>query len=106
MILAFLLKERPLFEDVELSCDAAPSSDTGNGILTVKVVPFPGTLFKEIFPFIRVASCLVMVSPSPVPPYFRVVEESDCWNLLKIISCRSEGKRWSQKIGHVAKVEF
>ncbi len=30
-----------------------------------------------------------MASPSPVPPYFREVEESACVNLLKIIFCSS-----------------
>lgn len=43
-------------------------------------LPKPGSLFTMIFPFISSTSCLVMASPSPVPPNILVVEGSTCVN--------------------------
>ncbi len=37
------------------------------------------------------ASSRLMASPSPVPPYWRLVEASACWNASKIIRCFSGG---------------
>ena len=48
-----------------------------------KVLPCPGVLSTPIVPPIIVASRCEMASPSPVPPYFRVVEPSACENAWK-----------------------
>ncbi len=42
----------------------------------VKVLPMPGVLCREIVPPISSTSCLLMASPSPLPPNLRVVELS------------------------------
>ena len=44
--------------------------------LKLKVVPRPGLLATRISPPIISTSRLLMVRPSPVPPYLRVVEVS------------------------------
>ena len=46
----------------------------------LKVLPRPGSLSTQISPPIISASRLLIVSPKPVPPYLRVVEESACIN--------------------------
>ncbi len=43
-----------------------------------KVEPCPGELVTPIWPRINSTSCLQMARPSPVPPYWRVVEASTC----------------------------
>src|SRR5581483_9519800 len=54
-----------------------------------KVAPAPGSLSTHIRPPIRDTSCEQMVSPSPVPPYFRVDDVSACENASKIVACLS-----------------
>src|SRR5581483_10482159 len=56
-----------------------------------KVLPCPGALSTPIAPPISSTSCLLITSPKPVPPYFRVVEASICENDLKSRSRRSSG---------------
>ena len=51
--------------------------------------PLPGSLVHPIRPPINSASPLLMAKPRPVPPYWRVVEESACVKLSKIISVLS-----------------
>ena len=43
-----------------------------------KVLPWPRVLSTPTVPPIRLASCLVMAKPRPVPPYWRVVVLSAC----------------------------
>jgi hypothetical protein len=57
----------------------------------VKVLPFPGTLRSWISPPSRLASSRLIASPRPVPPYFRLVPASACWNASKMIRCFSSG---------------
>ena len=48
-----------------------------------KVEPSPGALIRPILPPISSTSCRQMASPSPVPPNWRVVDESaweNAWN--------------------------
>ena len=56
-----------------------------------KVDPTSGSLSTLIDPPISLTSCSEIASPSPVPPYFRVVEVSICENALKRRSCFSGG---------------
>ena len=46
--------------------------------LTVKrkMLPLPSWLWTEMLPPINSQSCLLMASPSPVPPYMRVNDVS------------------------------
>lgn len=48
------------------------------------VAPLPASLSTVIFPPIISTSCAQIVNPNPVPPYFRVVEESACENASKM----------------------
>ena len=50
------------------------------------VEPMPGTLSTPIAPPIISASCFAIARPSPVPPYFRVVEPSACVKAVKILA--------------------
>ena len=43
---------------------------------TVNIEPFPASLATSISPPISSHKLLLMANPSPVPPYFRVVEVS------------------------------
>ena len=47
----------------------------------VNADPWPTTLSAWMVPLIRSASSLHTAKPSPVPPYFLVVEASACTNL-------------------------
>jgi len=47
-----------------------------NTAVKKNVDPLPSLLFTSIVPPMALTSCLQIVSPSPVPPYFRVVEAS------------------------------
>src|SRR5450830_2020706 len=75
--------------------DVNPATPADNGVdasgeLTVRqgtakrnVVPFSASLSQEILPCISSTSRLQMDSPSPVPPYFRLMELSawlNGWN--------------------------
>ena len=53
------------------------------------VVPLPGVLSTVRSPPIRRASRRLITRPSPVPPYFRVVELSACVNDWKSLACCS-----------------
>ena len=58
-------------------------SDEIYGYETVNVAPWPGWLSTPISPPIMLVSCREIASPSPVPPYLRVVDASTCvklWN--------------------------
>ena len=57
----------------------------------MKVLPCPGRLSSKISPPSRRASSRLMVSPSPVPPKVRLVDESACWKASKMSSCFSAG---------------
>ena len=48
----------------------------GAGKVNRKREPWPGVLSQDRFPPISCASCREIVSPSPVPPYSRVVDPS------------------------------
>ena len=53
------------------------------GTVNRKTDPDPGSLSAPMLPPINSTNCLQMASPSPVPPYFLVVEPSACtkgWN--------------------------
>ena len=49
----------------------------------------PGTLVSLSSPPNRCASSRLIASPKPVPPYFRDVPASACWNASKMIFCFS-----------------
>ena len=55
-----------------------------SGTVNQKVLPAPGSLSTPISPPIAATSWREMASPSPVPPYLRVVEESACEKVSKI----------------------
>ena len=57
----------------------------GSVIVKANVLPAPRRLDTVIEPPIMATSCEEMVSPSPVPPYLRVVELSACENDSKIV---------------------
>ena len=57
-------------------CLLAFSSPRLKTAVKLKVLPWPGSLSTQISPPIKFASFLLMVRPSPVPPYLRVVEVS------------------------------
>ena len=57
--------------------------------VTVKHEPSPTLLTTLISPPNICASCFAIARPSPVPPYLRVIDESDCVNLSKICSSLS-----------------
>ena len=59
---------------------ASASTPFDSGKKTVKVEPRPGSLATWISPPRSPAIFREMVSPSPVPPYLRVVAASACWN--------------------------
>ncbi len=54
-----------------------------------KVVPWPGSERREIRPPICSIRWLVMISPRPVPPYRRDMEESAWVNGLNSVFCFS-----------------
>ncbi len=49
------------------------------------------TAFKMDKPTEKLASSREIDNPSPVPPYFRFVLPSACWNASKITACFSSG---------------
>ena len=61
------------------------------GTYRVNVLPCPGTLSTRISPPSRRAISRLMDRPSPVPPYFRLVVPSACWNASKMSYCFSFG---------------
>ncbi len=54
------------------------------GTIRLKVEPLPGSETTLISPPSSRARLRLMLKPSPVPPYCRVVLLSACWNSLKI----------------------
>src|ERR1700733_3447008 len=56
-----------------------------------KLVPRPISLSNQILPPIIAANRADIVSPRPVPPYLRVVDESACVKGEKIDFCFSDG---------------
>jgi len=63
------------------------SGRRSNRAVNAKVLPRPGSLCTVICPPMRATSREAIVRPSPVPPYFRVVEVSSCSNARNIRSC-------------------
>ena len=57
----------------------------------MKVLPTSGVLCTAISPPSTRAYSRLMVSPSPVPPYLRVIDVSACWKASKILSSCSDG---------------
>ena len=57
----------------------------GRRTVTCMVQPDPSVLSAQMCPPISSARRLQMLSPSPVPPYFLVVEESTCVKFSKIV---------------------
>ncbi len=57
-----------------------------NGAVTKNVLPLPTSLVQPIRPPINSTKPLLMANPRPVPPYWRVVEESAWVKRSKIIS--------------------
>ena len=55
------------------------------------VLPSPASDSTQIRPPINSTICFEIESPSPVPPYSLVVEDSACVNFWKIASCLSRG---------------
>ncbi len=55
------------------------------------MLPPPGTLRSWISPPSRLESSRLIARPRPVPPYFRLVLASACWNASKMIFCFSSG---------------
>jgi len=53
------------------------------------VLPTRGALTSRISPPSRRESSRLIASPSPVPPYLRLVLPSACWNASKMICCFS-----------------
>jgi hypothetical protein len=60
------------------------SVEGAKNISTENVAPLPSSLWMEICAPMMSQSCLVMVSPRPVPPKRRVVEPSACTNGSKM----------------------
>ena len=55
------------------------------------VLPLPGSLSSQMRPPMSSISCRVIVSPSPVPPYRRVVLPSAWVKLSNTAACCSTG---------------
>jgi hypothetical protein len=55
----------------------------------VNVLPRFGVLSTRISPPRSAVICRLIVRPSPVPPYLRLVVPSACWNASKISCCLS-----------------
>jgi hypothetical protein len=55
------------------------------------VLPSFGVDLNVIFPPRFSANAFAIVSPIPIPPYFRVIESSPCLNKLNIILAISSG---------------
>src|SRR5688500_5184102 len=81
------------------SCESSAGSQFGPlsggtylaGRNSVNVLPLPSVLSTRISPPSRRAISRLMESPSPVPPYLRLVVPSACWNASKIRRCFSFG---------------
>ena len=55
------------------------------------MLPRPGVEARRISPPSNRDSSRLIASPSPVPPYLRLVLPSACWNASKMICCLSDG---------------
>ncbi len=69
------------------ACDAVLVS----GRYSVNVLPTPGSLRTFNRPLSSCDSSRLIDSPSPVPPYLRLVVPSACWNASKITDSFSAG---------------
>ena len=56
-----------------------------------KVLPLPSSLSSPISPPMSSVNSFAMLVPSPVPPYFLLVESSACVKLSNIFGCFSRG---------------
>src|SRR5262249_28877132 len=77
-----------VFDDKDALAHAAPlrsSVLTGNS--TWKVEPRPSSDFTQMRPPCNSTMRLAIARPTPVPPFFLVLELSTWWNSLKIRSC-------------------
>ena len=54
--------------------------------VNANVLPSPAVLLASSSPPMRSLSSREIASPSPLPPYRRVVETSACWKASKIVS--------------------
>ena len=79
----------PLGRAVAGASWTAAGGSTGRN--RVKVDPRPGALDSTISPPSRRAISRLMARPRPVPPYFRLVVPSACWNASKMMRCLSSG---------------
>ena len=57
----------------------------------MKVLPTPSSLFSQIVPCIKLASCEQMLSPRPVPPYFLLSPRSPWTKGSKTFRCCAAG---------------
>src|ERR1700722_16123689 len=64
----------------DMAVDMAFADYRPSSAVNQKHEPWSGVLSTPIRPPMRSASCRQMASPSPVPPYLRVVELSACTN--------------------------
>ena len=72
------------------SCDALSCACSClNLMVNEKVEPLPFSPSAQTLPCIMLTSSFVMESPSPVPPYFLVIDASACVKLLKSLSLSS-----------------
>ena len=55
------------------------------------MLPRPGVDDSRISPPSSRDNSRLIASPSPVPPYLRLVQPSACWNASKMICCLSDG---------------
>ena len=60
----------------------------------MNVLPLSGVLSTRISPPRSLAISRLIESPRPVPPNFRLVVPSACWNASKISRCLSFGFRF------------
>ena len=92
--LSSTIKHRKAAEIVQDRGDRRRGSSTPlrpNRTTNEKVLPSPTRLSSSIFPPIISTRRQEIARPSPVPPYFRVVEPSACSNGEKIVDCFSGG---------------
>ena len=77
--------------DVEARDPAVAVVGSSSGTSSVNTDPSPTVEVTSMRPPSMRASSLEIDSPSPVPPYLRLVVPSACWNASKIISSLPAG---------------
>src|SRR6266536_74882 len=70
----------------ELAHGGPAWASTRTGRVKQKVDPLPGSDSTQIRPPCISMMRLAMDKPRPVPPFFRVIELSACWNSSKIFA--------------------